>query len=75
MGWLIALVRPGIYTSPEGGGVDPRYFVVLRSLTFLGNEARPVVLFGYYLPSKKPKQFMLLIIFQISLNTRCFLYW
>ena len=52
----------------------PAVFVVLRSLTFLGNEARPVVLFGYYLPSKKPKQFVLLIIFQISLNTRCVLY-
>ena len=74
MGWLIALVRPGVYTSPKDGGVDPRYFVVLRSLTFLGNEARPVVLFGYYSPSKKPKQFVLLIIFQISLNTRCVLY-
>ena len=41
MGWPIVIVRPGIYTSPEGGGVDPRYFVVLRSLTLLGNEARP----------------------------------
>ena len=74
MGWLIALVRLGLYASPEGGGVDPRFFVVLRSLTFLGNEARPVVLFGYYLPSKKPKQFLLLILFQISLKTRCVLY-
>ena len=23
MGWPIVIVRPGIYTSPEGGGVDP----------------------------------------------------
>ena len=41
MGWPIVIVRPGIYAGPEGGGVDPRYFVVLRSLTLLGNEARP----------------------------------
>ena len=41
MGWPIVIVRPGIYTGLEGGGVDPRYFVVLRSLTLLGNEARP----------------------------------
>ena len=41
MGWPTVIIRPGIFTGPEGGGVDPRYFVVLRSLTLLGNEARP----------------------------------
>ena len=35
----------------------------------------PEVLFGYYSPSKKPKQFMLLILFQNSLKTGCVLYW
>ena len=39
--WPIDKIRPGIFTDPEGGGVDPRYFVVLKSLTLLGNEARP----------------------------------
>ena len=74
MGWLIALVRLGRYTSPEGGGVDPRYFrcIGVSDLSWK-NEARPVVLFGHYLPSKIPKEFVLFIIFQISLNTRCFL--
>ena len=41
IGWPIDEIRPGILTDPEGGGVDPRYFVVLNSLTLLGNEARP----------------------------------
>ena len=41
IGLPIVKIRPGIFTDPEGGGVDPRYFVVLRSLTLLGNEARP----------------------------------
>ena len=41
IGLPIDKIRPGIFTDPEGGGVDPRYFVVLKSLTLLGNEARP----------------------------------
>ena len=35
------VIRPVVLTDPEGGGGDPRYFVVLNSLTLLGNEARP----------------------------------
>ena len=41
LGGPIDEIRPGILTDPEGGGVDPRNFVVLKSLTLLGNEARP----------------------------------
>ena len=41
LGGPIDEIRPGILTDPEGGGGDPRYFVVLNSLTLLGNEARP----------------------------------
>ena len=40
-GGLINEKRPIILTDPEGGGGNPRYFVVLNSLTLLGNEARP----------------------------------
>ena len=54
MGWPTVIIRPGIFMGPEGGGVDPRYFVVLRSLTLLGNEARPCSPLAYDLASKKP---------------------
>ena len=42
MGWLIALVRLGLYASPEGGGVDPRFLLYWGHWLFL--EVRPVPL-------------------------------
>ena len=50
---LIELVRYCRDASPEGGGVDPRYFryIWVNDLSWK-SAARPVVRFGYYLPSK-----------------------
>ena len=55
------LVRPTPYQcNPMFGGPpkmvlgDPKYRVVLSTLTFLGNEARPLSPLAYDLASKKP---------------------
>ena len=37
----IDVIQPVVLVDPEDGGGDPKYFVVLNSLTLLGNEARP----------------------------------